>query len=99
VETQGRGACSISSDSLTILASYQNHLKFRALAAKIESGVYKEGDADSLIRFNPEFFHTYRILGDYFEAKGEGLRAADYYQKGLEKEAPSAAERSAVGGR
>ncbi len=98
-EAQRRGECSIPSDSLTISVSYQNHLKFRALAAKIESGGYQEGDADSLIRFNPEFFHTYRILGDYFKAKGEGLRAEEFYRMALEKEAPSAAERSAVGGR
>jgi predicted negative regulator of RcsB-dependent stress response len=35
-------------------------------------------------------------LGDYFKAKGEGQRAADYYSEALEKEAPSAGERSAV---
>jgi isopenicillin-N N-acyltransferase like protein len=77
--------------------------KYRALAQIIESGHYAEGDADSLVRYNPEYFGTYRVLGDYYNAKGEahrakGLerRALEYYRMALEKEAPSAAERSAV---
>jgi Tfp pilus assembly protein PilF len=71
------------------------------LAAKIESGLYSEGDADSLIKYNPEYFHTYRILGDYFKAKGDEQRAEEFYRVALEKEAPSAVggRRSAVGGR
>ncbi len=80
----------ISSDSIITGAVYQNLLKYRSLSQKIESGEYSEGDADSLIKYNPEYFHTYRILGDYFKAKGEGRRAAEYYSKALEKEAPSA---------
>lgn len=80
----------ISSDSRITGAVYQNLLKYRSLSQKIESGEYSEGDADSLIKYNPEYFHTYRILGDYFKAKGEGRRAAEYYSKSMEKEAPSA---------
>jgi isopenicillin-N N-acyltransferase like protein len=89
----------ISADSDLSGKVYQNLLKYRALASKIEQGQYTDGDTDSLIRFNPEFFHTYRILGDYFSAKGEGQKAEGYYRVALEKEAPSAAERrSAVSG-
>jgi hypothetical protein len=72
-------------------------VKYRALAAKIESGKYSDGDADSLIRYNPEYFHTYRILGDYYWAEGLELRAEDFYRIALEKEAPSAAERAGLG--
>jgi isopenicillin-N N-acyltransferase like protein len=79
----------ISSDSIISGAVYQNLLKYRSLSQKIESGHYTEGDADSLTRFNPEYFHTYRVLGDYFKAEG-------YYRTALEKEAPSAAEREAL---
>lgn len=87
----------IPADTLLNTGTYQNLTRYRALAARIESGIYTEGDADSLIRYNPEFFHTYRVLGDYFGAKGEGQRAEGYYRQAMEKEAPSAAERRAVG--
>jgi hypothetical protein len=86
------------SDLILTTQTYQNLLKYRSLSQKIEKGEYREGDADSLILYNPEFFHTYRILGDYFNAKGEGQRAEGYYRQALEKEAPSAAERKSLGG-
>jgi isopenicillin-N N-acyltransferase like protein len=88
----------IKADSLLKTTTFQNLLKYRSLSQKIVKGDYKEGDADSLIRYNPEFFLTYRILGDYFKAKGEGHRAEEYYRMALEKEAPSAAERKSLGG-
>lgn len=94
----------IPADSLQLDHLYPDLLKYRALASKIESGQYSDGDADSLISYNPEYFHTYRILGDYCRAKGIGLRAEglelraeDFYRIAREKEAPSAAERLAVG--
>jgi hypothetical protein len=89
----------ISSDSDLSGKVYQNLLKYRALASKIEQCQYTDGDADSLIRFNPEYFHTYRILGEYFKAKGEGQRAEEYFRVAMEKEAPSAAERKSAVGR
>jgi isopenicillin-N N-acyltransferase like protein len=88
----------IPSDSFLFSNRYQNLLKYRSLSQKIEKGEYREGDADSLIHYNPEFFHTYRILGDHFNAKGEGRRAEEYYRLALEKEAPSGVERKSLGG-
>jgi isopenicillin-N N-acyltransferase like protein len=93
----------IRSDPTLSSISLNNLLKYRILSSKIESGQYAEGDADSLISYNPEFFHTYRVLGDYCREKGVGLRAKgkefgaeDFYRMALEREAPSAAERTAV---
>ncbi len=95
-------ATAVPADSLQLAAIYPNLQKYRTLAGKIEQGQYAEGDADSLIRYNPGYFQSYRILGDYFRAKGQGQRASEYYRIALEKEAPSAAERksaSAAGSR
>jgi isopenicillin-N N-acyltransferase like protein len=86
----------ISADTLLLTSKYQNLLKYISLSRKIAQGQYIEGDADSLVKYNPEFFHTYRILGDYYEAKGEEQRAARFYQTALEKETPSAAERESL---
>jgi hypothetical protein len=97
-------ACNVSAttkipaDDVLAFSIYQNLLKYRFLSHKIEQGEYTEGDADSLIHYNPEFFHTYRILGDYFSAQGEGQRAVEYYRLALEKEAPSTAEKKSLGG-
>jgi len=77
----------IPSDSAVLKKEYPDLLKYRKLASEIEAGQYAEGDADSLVKYNPEYFHTYRILGDYFSAKGEGLRAEEFYRVALEKEA------------
>jgi hypothetical protein len=86
----------IPADILLQSKKYQNLQKYRSLAAQIEQGKYTPGDADSLVLYNPEYFQTYRILGDYFKAKGEGQRATEYYRIALEKEAPSAAERKSA---
>jgi hypothetical protein len=108
-----RNSAKLKADSILLNKTYQDLLKYRTFARKIESGQYTPGDADSLIKYNPEYFHTYRILGDYFSAqseghrakglghgaKGEGLGAEDFYRIALEKEAPSAAERKVVSGR
>jgi isopenicillin-N N-acyltransferase like protein len=92
-------------DTIQLETIYPTLQKYRALAQKIESGQYAEGDADSLVHYNPEYFGTYRVLGDYFKAKdlehrakGVEHRAEEYYRIALEKEAPSAAERKAAVG-
>ena len=95
-------ACNVSTmtkipaDNMLATMIFQNLQKFRSLARQIESGEFPANVADSLILYNPEFFHTYRILGDYFMTKGEGQRAKGFYTKALEKEAPSAAERKSA---
>jgi hypothetical protein len=104
-DTEGHRENVIASDTALLKQTYTQLVKYRNLAKLIESGHYDSGDADSLILYNPEFFHTYRILGDYCRAKGEGLRAkggglgaGDFYRMALEMEAPSKAEREAVEG-
>lgn len=79
----------IPADRLLLDTVYPDLMKFRQLAAKIEAGNFAEGDAEALILLNPEYFETYRILGDYFKTKGLAQRAEDYYRLALLKEAPS----------
>jgi isopenicillin-N N-acyltransferase like protein len=94
--TEGHRENVIESDNTLLNHTFPQLVKYRNLAKQIESGQYQDGDADSLILYNPEFFHTYRILGDYCRAEGIGRRAEDFYRMALEKEAPSKAEREAV---
>jgi hypothetical protein len=93
-ENKGRDMIAIiPADTMQLAAIYPGLQKYRALACQIKSGEFHENDADSLIRFNPEYYHTYRILGDYFREKGQRQRADDYDRMALEKEAPSATAR------
>ena len=79
----------ILADSTLLNQTYPQLLKYRSLAKQIESGQYTDGDADSLIKYNPEFFYTYKILGDYAKEKGVGLRA-----KGIELRAKGVGRRA-----
>jgi tetratricopeptide (TPR) repeat protein len=75
---------------------YQNLVKYRALVEQIESRSSIDFATDSLITLNKNFFHTYRILGDYFESMDQPDEAAEHYRRALETEAPSKAEREAM---
>ncbi len=103
-DTGGRDvACNVSTTSPPIPADtllsgpvYRNLLKYRALVRRIESGDFPQNAADSLIHYNPDYFGTYRILGDYFNSSGQPNEAKKYYTKALLTEAPSLAEREVV---
>lgn len=94
---------SIPTDSLLLTTVYQNLMKFRMNAGQFTrddiSANRDDISADatySLIKYNPEFFLTYKILGDYYHRLGEAEKAADYYGIALEKEAPSETEKIRV---
>ena len=89
-------AAPIPADTLLSGPVYRNVLKYRTLARRIGSGDYPENAADSLIYFNPNYFGTYRTLGDYFESIDQPEEARKYYRKALLTEAPSLSERETV---
>jgi hypothetical protein len=86
----------IAPDTLLAGPVFRSLMKYRELASNIESGEFHDHAADSLIRYNPRYFHTYRILGDYFRKNDEPARADHYYRIALGLLAPSAAERNAL---
>jgi len=77
---------------------YLNLVKYRALASRIQNGDFPINATDSLIKYNPEFFYTYKILGDYYKSKDQPGEAEKYYERALECEAPSVAEQETVSG-
>jgi len=99
---------SLPADTFLQSAVYQNLMKYRVLSEMI-SGLDRDdishklddisAAADSLIKYNPEFFMTYRTLGDYYYGLGQIAKAREYYLTALEKEPPSEAERRYVGER
>jgi tetratricopeptide (TPR) repeat protein len=96
---------SIPADTFIQGAVYQNLIRYRALGEMFlgldrDDISHKSDDisdaADSLIKYNPEFFMTYRILGDHYHELGQTDKANIYYRIALEKEPPSEAERRYV---
>lgn len=75
---------------------FQNLIRYRDLAAQIGSGSYLGHAADSLVKYNPAFFHTYRTLGDHFRDAGAPDEATSWYEQALRTESPSVAEKEAV---
>ena len=87
----------IPSDTLLSGPVYHNLVKYRTLAARIQSGDSDFIAADSLIIYNPHYFYTYKILGDHYKSIGKPEEAAKYFKMALGCEAPSAVERLEVG--
>jgi hypothetical protein len=83
-------------DNFLYTPLYKDLVSYKALSRKLEEGTDVKNAADSLMEYNPEFFMTYRILGDYFHQKGQEEKANNYYLMALEKEPPSEAERNYV---
>jgi hypothetical protein len=91
---------SIPEDSFLYTSVYHNLTNYKSLSAKLmRDDISANLDAistiaaDSLIKYNPEFFLAYKILGDYYFKINQEEKAADYYRLALDKEAPSEAER------
>jgi tetratricopeptide (TPR) repeat protein len=98
---------SIPTDKLLNSTVYQNLIQYRSLSGKLS---HLSGDdismaaparmtwsgGDSLIRCNPEYFMTYKTIGDYYWAIEQKDKAREYYRLALEKEPPSEAERRFV---
>ncbi len=90
------GTGTVDPDTLLAGPVYRQLMQYRELAARIESGEFPDHAADSLISYNPRYFHTYRILGDYYRENDESAKADHYYRIALGLLAPSAAERNAL---
>jgi tetratricopeptide (TPR) repeat protein len=86
----------IPPDSILSGSVYRDIVRYRDLAKKIESGEFPENAADSLMQYNPGFFHASRILGDHYLSTGQPEEAIKWYQEALNTEAPSVAEKEAV---
>ena len=56
----------------------------------------EEAVIKGFIASNPEFFHVYSILGQYFHMSGNNDEAIKYYNLALTKELSSATEREKI---
>lgn len=93
----------ISSDTFLTDEGYQGFMEYRRLLIlfrdAIEHGVRinnEEAVIKNFIASNPEFFHVYSILGQYFQKFGDDVLSMKYYNLALKKEVSSADERNII---
>ena len=92
---------SIAADSAFIRNDYARVVAFRSLAKQVKKaiGTNTQLSADSLnklVAINPNMYHAYELLGDYYSHFNNSGKAAFYWRKALGKEIPRVNERESI---
>lgn len=91
----------IAADSAFIRNDYARIVEFRALAKQIKKSISTDSplSADSLnklVAVNPNMYHTYELLGNYYAHFDNPAKAAYYWRMALKKEIPRVNERESI---
>ena len=91
----------IAADTAYLAHDYPRVVAYRRLGGEIRKAMREEtaADAATLDRFeqtNPQNFHTWKLLGEYYRSQGDDVRAAQCFDKTLQSGIPRADERDAV---
>jgi tetratricopeptide (TPR) repeat protein len=84
----------IASDSFLAKRGYQNLQFHKMMTEKIrkiirtEEGQINKTEIDHYQQSNPNYYHTWMILGDYYRAKNQKQEAIASYQKALTLDIP-----------
>lgn len=92
----------VAADSFLYSKEYEKLVYSKEMTEKIrkilwnEKGEISNGDIDFYIQSNPHYFHTYMMLGDYYQYKKQWREAYSQYQKALSLDIPRIVERKAI---
>ena len=91
----------IAADTAYLAHDYPRVVAYRRLGGEIRKAMREEtaADAATLDRFertNPQNFHTWKLLGEYYRSQGDDVRAAQCFDTALQSGIPRADEREAV---
>lgn len=93
----------VEADTFLMTNDYRSFLKYRELAAVFQEAAKegeKIGDEESriteFIASNPEFFHMYFLIGDYYMETGQKAKAIMYLEQALTKEIASVKEKEKI---
>ena len=91
----------IAADTAYLTHDYPRVVAYRRLGGEIRKAMREEtaADAATLDRFertNPQNFHTWKLLGEYYRSQGDDVRAAQCFDKALQSGIPRADEQEAV---
>ena len=94
-------AQAIAADTAYLAHDYPRVVAYRRLGGEIRKAMREEtaADAATLDRFertNPQNFHTWKLLGEYYRSQGDDVRAAQCFDTALQSGIPRADEREAV---
>lgn len=88
----------IPADTLLYSNEYKNYIEFKKQKAKAKyilknlnrgvaiSDTEIELVRDRLVETNPNYFHTYELIGNIYEVKGDWAKAVNYYRQALSRE-------------
>ena len=91
----------IAADSVAITSIVPAIMRYRLLLEGIknsikEKSVLKTSEIESFIKLNPDYYHTYELLGDYFKQAGDKPKAKEMYILALNKEIPYLSDRNSI---
>ena len=91
----------IAADSVAITSIVPAIMHYRLLLDGIknsikEKSVLKTSEIESFIKLNPDYYHTYELLGDYFKQAGDKPKAKEMYILALNKEIPYLSDRNSI---
>lgn len=85
----------VHSDKYADLIAYKDLTKDIKVQTK-EKSTLAEGLLTMYETTNPEYYHMYEIIGDYYASQGEKNKARVYWQKALTKEIPKVSEKERI---
>ncbi len=77
-------ALTIPADSFLQTKQFADFIRYRSYAQRIADG--SSVDVDSLVKSNPNYYHTYVLAGDYLYKQSQFKQALGFYQTALTKE-------------
>ncbi len=95
-------ALTIPADPFLHSSSYQKFTEYRKTAAAFSTNLNNEEwmltpkQIREFISSNPDYYHPYQLVGDYFGRKKAYGEAISYYQLALQREMPSVADRESL---
>jgi len=78
-------------DSFLLTDQYKQYLKFAPYRFPFDK--HDDLQPDSLVKWNPNSYHSYMLAADYYFSRQEWAKAILVYEKGLAKEVASVQER------
>lgn len=94
-------AQAIPADTAYLAHDYPRLVAWREAGSRIRKALRADetADAELLEAFaqdNPQSYHTWKLLGEYYRAQGDNVRAARNFEKALLAGVPRADEREAI---
>jgi hypothetical protein len=90
----------LPADEFIVNGGFAKFERFKEICTIFKTGTVGSGEADKmmveLIELNPEYFHTYLVLGDFCLKIKQQDKALDYYKMALLKEIPTTKERNMI---